>query len=132
MLQKNFGVVRKMTYGIRFEQKDILVVPFPFSDLSGIKQRPVLVISNNIYNKMSNDIVTCGITSNLRILRHSIAIDNKNLEKGKIPVKSLIKTDKIFTLEKQIVRKRIARVDDETFEKVKSELAKLFNIQSKM
>ena len=50
--------------GTRFEQGDILILPFPFSDLSSIKQRPVLVLSNSEYNKKTEDIVTCGITSN--------------------------------------------------------------------
>jgi len=33
-----------------FEQGEILLIPVPFSDLSSVKKRPVLVLSNSIHN----------------------------------------------------------------------------------
>lgn len=111
-----------MTFGTRFEQGEILIIPFPFSDLSAVKQRPVLVLSKE--NK-GDDLVTCGITSNLRDAQHSVLIDNEHLVKGKIPVTSRIKVDKIFTVEKSVVKKRIAKVDVRTFQKVRNELFSL-------
>jgi len=105
--------------GTRFEQGDILILPFPFSDLSSVKQRPVLVLSNSEYNRKTEDLVTCGITSNLKDARYSVPIDNEDLEEGKIPTKSRIKIDKIFTIERSLVRKKVARVDKRTFEKVR-------------
>ena len=47
------------------EQKDLLLVPFPFSDQSGRKVRPVIVISNNEFNKYSEDVIVIGVTSNI-------------------------------------------------------------------
>jgi len=110
-----------MKSGIMFEQGDILIVPFPFSDLSNVRYRPVLVLSNNSDNLFSEDIITCGITSNLKDTRHSVLVDNSSLEEGDIPAKSRIKIDKLFTLEKNIVKKKIGRINKETFEKVKKE-----------
>ncbi|GBE18705.1 pemK-like protein [archaeon BMS3Abin16] len=114
-----------MKSGTQFEQGDIVIVPFPFSDLSSIKQRPVLVLSNNSYNKMSRDIITCAVTSNLKDSEHSVLIGNKDLTEGGIPKKSRIKADKIFTLEQSIIKKKVARVNKRVFEKVKGELKKL-------
>ncbi len=108
-----------------FEQGDILMVPFPFSDLTEIKQRPVLVISKNNYNLKNEDIITCGITSNLRDSSHSVIIGEEELLSGKIPSKSRIKVDKIFTLEQGIVRKKLAKINKNTFQKVKEEYSKL-------
>ena len=68
-----------------YEQGEILIVPFPFSDLSSIRQRPVLVLSKSIDNKQADDIITCGITSNLKDIKYSIIIDNESLESGSIP-----------------------------------------------
>ena len=108
-----------------YEQGEILIVPFPFSDLSSIKQRPVLVLSNKIDNETSNDIITCGITSFLKETKHSVLIDNSCLETGQIPVASRIKIDKLFTLDKNIIKKRIAKLNKNTLEKVKKEFFKL-------
>lgn len=108
-----------MKSGIQFKQGEIVIVPFPFSDLSGTKQRPVLIISNNDYNNTCEDVITCGITSNKKESRYAIIIDNKNLIEGQIPLQSSIKIDKLFTLEKTIIIKKIGRINKETFDKVK-------------
>lgn len=114
-----------MKFGIMYEQGEILIVPFPFSDLSSIKQRPVLVLSKKIDNISSNDLITCGITSFLKETKYSLLIDNNNLEKGQIPVTSRIKIDKLFTLDKNIIKKKIAKLNKNTFEQVKKEFLKL-------
>lgn len=48
-----------------YERGDVVLVPFPFSDLSRTKRRPALVISSDAYNRVSNDIVIAQITSNV-------------------------------------------------------------------
>ncbi len=114
-----------MKSGIPFEQGEIVLVPFPFSDLKSVKQRPVLILSNNSYNKRVEDIVTCGITSNFKDANCSVLIDNSDLLKGKLIVKSRIKVDKIFTLKQTLVKKRIARVNKKVFNQVRKEILKL-------
>ncbi len=114
-----------MTSGIQFEQGEIIIVPFPFSDLSGIKQRPVLILSKTISNRSKEDIITCGITSNIKETNYSVLISNHNLIRGQIPKQSRIKVDKLFSLEKIIVKKSIGRLNKETFEKVKKEFLNL-------
>ena len=103
-----------------YNQGEIIIVPFPFSDLSSIKQRPVLVLSKNSYNESGDDIITCGITSNLKDARHSVLIENTNLEKGQIPAKSRIKVDKLFTIDKSIVKKKVGRLNKEAFNQVRN------------
>ena len=114
-----------MKSGIQFNQGDILIVPFPFSNLTGVRQRPVLVLSKISYLKECEDVITCGITSNLKDSKYSLLIDNSDLVEGNIPVKSRIKVDKLFTLEKKIVIKRIGRVKKEAFNKVRDEFFRL-------
>lgn len=114
-----------MTSGTMFEQGEIVIVPFPFSNLSSIKQRPVLILSKNEYNNNSDDVITCGITSNLKDIPCSILIDNKNLEKGSLPKQSRIKIDKLFTIEKNIVKKKIGKLNNSTMNMVREEFNKL-------
>lgn len=108
-----------------YEQGEIVIVPFPFSDLSNVKQRPVLILSKDADNNLSDDIITCGITSNLRDVKYSVLIDNQDLEKGEIPAKSRIKIDKLFTLDKKIIKKKVAKINKTALLKIKEEFSKL-------
>lgn len=114
-----------MKSGTMFEQGNILIVPFPFSDLSNIKKRPVLVLSKTNENNCSDDIIICGITSNLKDRKHAILVDDSCLIDGFIPSKSAVKVDKLFTINKSIVIKKVARLNKETFKKVKEEFCRL-------
>ena len=114
-----------MTFGILFDQREIVLVPLPFSNLSTTKQRPVLILSKNEDNAQSDDIITCGITSNLKESKHSVIIEQKDLESGYLPSASRIKIDKLFTLEKSIVIKRMGKLNKSSFEDVKREFFKL-------
>jgi mRNA interferase MazF len=108
-----------------YKQGEIIIVPFPFSDLSSVKQRPVLVLSKNVDNEKVEDIITCGITSNIKDSKYSVLIENKNLIEGEIPKPSIAKVDKLFTISQEIVKKKVGRINKETYEKVKSEFIKL-------
>jgi mRNA interferase MazF len=48
---------------ISFSQGDVVLVPFPFTDLSATKQRPALVLSPERLNKIRPDLVLAAITS---------------------------------------------------------------------
>lgn len=107
------------------KQGDIVLVPFPFTDLSGMKKRPVLVISNNRYNISNRDFVCCGITSKINDRDYSVAIDTNDLADGFLAQPSMVKADTIFTLEQSLVIKTIGRASQQTIEKVKGEFLKL-------
>ena len=103
--------------GTRFRQGDVVLVPFPFADLSAVKQRPVLILSADT---SGDDVITCGITSNISRKKHSIPIEQAQFTQGTLPKKSLIRVDKLFTLEKQIIKRRFGRIDQETLDSVKA------------
>ena len=108
-----------------YEQGEIVLAPFPFTDLTTIKQRPLLVISNNDYNGKTSDLVTCDITSNPKDTDFSVLINNKDLIIGQIPVESRIKVDKLFTLSQSIIKKKISKVKESIFNEVKKEFLKI-------
>src|SRR3989344_5009524 len=113
-----------MRSGTMYKQGDIVVVPFPFSNLKSVKQRPVLILSKSLDIQNSDNIITCGLTSHIKTERYSVIIDNSDLENGSIPKQSRIKIDKLFTLDKTIIKKKVARVNQKTFRQVKEELLK--------
>lgn len=51
----------------RFNFGDVVLVPFPFTDQSGVKKRPAVVVSSHTYNSSRRDIVIMAITSQLRL-----------------------------------------------------------------
>ena len=51
---------------MRFEFGAVVLVRFPFTNQTGSKQRPAVVISNRAYNTTKPDVVIMAITSKLR------------------------------------------------------------------
>jgi mRNA interferase MazF len=101
-----------MRFGIMFEHGEIVLIPVPFSNLTSVKRRPVLVLSNNAYNKSSIDMIVVAITSNLS--QKGMQISNDDLENGILPKISVIKVDKIYTLEQGIAIKKIGKLKNKT------------------
>jgi mRNA interferase MazF len=109
-----------------YRQRDIVLVPFPFSDLSGQKVRPVLILSNDAYNQQSADVVVCGLTTNLSPAPYSIIIEVTDVEQpGTLRHKSKIKADTIASLEQSILIKQIARLKLPVFKQVVTEVKDL-------
>ena len=107
------------------EQRDLLLVPFPFSDKSGRKVRPVIVISNNDFNKNSEDSLVIGVTSNISKDKYSIGLANKDLDEGKLSTVCCIKVENILKIEKDLIIKKIGKVNQNILTNIS---AKLFEI----
>ncbi len=101
-----------------YSQRDILLVPVPFTDLSSVKRRPVLVISNNAYNSKTSDILVAAITSNIQENPYGLTINSPDLEQGSLPLMSQIRADKIYALNSRIVSKKFGKLKRAQFEKV--------------
>ena len=106
-------------------QQNIVLVDCSFSNLNERKLRPAVIVSNNNYNKKSQDVVICAMTSNLENKLYSIIIDNSNLSNGKLPVKSRIKADKLLQVEKRLILKSFAKLNNKTFDSLIQEILNL-------
>lgn len=116
-----------MQSGTALESGEVVLVPFPFTDLSQVKRRPVLILSNRNHNSVSKDFICCGMTSNLGNRRNSILLDPSEMAEGAIPVKSRVKYDKVFTLEKSLIVKALGMVSQGTLAKVRQGLISLLS-----
>jgi mRNA interferase MazF len=105
---------------LKVEQRDIILIHFPFSDLSGIKVRPALVISKNSYNDYHPDVIVLALTSNLSKSSFKVYVENKDLETGNLPVKSAIRVDKPFSIAQKKVLKIQAKLNLLKFAEVKN------------
>ena len=109
------------------EQKDLLLVPFPFSDQSGRKVRPVIVISNNEFNKYSDDVLVIGVTSNILKDKYTISLTNTNLDEGKLLTNCIIKVENLLKLDKDLIIKKIGKINQETLRDTINKLFALIN-----
>ena len=89
-----------------YKQGDIVLVLFPFSDLSNQKQRPAIILSNDIVN-FSSDVVVAQITSQIKNDGFSFYLDRKFLTTPLIK-DSEVRCHKIFSADKTIIRKSIS------------------------
>ena len=98
----------------KFVRGDIVVIPFPFSDLSDSKRRPALVLAD----LRGDDIILCQITSQTTKDIYSLPINEHDFLSGKLNVPSNIRPNRIFTADKNIVIKRVALIDKTTIDAV--------------
>lgn len=98
-----------------FTKGDIVLFPFPFTDLTNRKLRPCLVISD----EMNEDILLCQITSQrIRKDRYCVEIRKDETIDGSLRIDSYIRTNMIFTANRKQILKRICRVKDKEYEDV--------------
>ena len=109
------------------EQKDLLLVPFPFSDQSGKKVRPVIVISNNEFNKYSDDVIVVGVTSNISKDKYTITLENTNLDEGKLSTKCCIKVENLLKLDKELIIKKIGKINKENLKNTIDKLSAIIS-----
>jgi len=97
-----------------FIKGDVVVIPFPFSDLSATKRRPSLVIATT----KGNDIITCQITSQFHNDNYSIILENKDFECGTLNQMSYIRPNKLITIDKSIVLYKIGEIKKDFYNNV--------------
>lgn len=107
-------------------QGDIVLVPFPFTDLSGQKRRPALVVSPNGFDP--EDLVLCAITSRLpgRPLPWDVSLRAQDLVNGALPRPSVVKVGKLFTMRHALIAGRFGRVRPQKLADVLRALQRLF------
>lgn len=107
------------------KQQEIVWVKIPFSDFSETKLRPALIVSNNDYNSEAGDIVICAITSNIQKADYSVQLSQKDLIEGNLPIESRIKADKIMQINKKLIMRTFAKINEKKFDETSAEIKKL-------
>ena len=94
---------------------DIVLFPFPYTDLSDRKLRPCLVLSE----EMGDDIVLCQITSQrLRKDEYSVELKQADTTDGTIMIDSYIRANMVFTAAKAQIRRKLCKVRDDKYRQV--------------
>ena len=105
----------------RFIKGDIVVIPFPFSDLSNAKRRPALVVAN----LKGNDLILCQITSQKVKDEYSIPLADKDFTEGSLKKPSNIRPNRIFTADKNIILYKVGRISIQKLNEVVQKIIKI-------
>jgi mRNA interferase MazF len=91
---------------------DVLLVPFPFTDQQGIKQRPAVVVSSGAYNANRPDVLIMAITSVLRSPGSALAFAEAVLAdwQGAGLIKPSVFKPVFTTIEQRLIIKRLGSV----------------------
>ena len=105
----------------RFIKGDIVVIPFPFSDLTGAKKRPALVITN----LKGEDLILCQITSKKVRNEYAITITEEDFEEGGLKQESNVRPNKIFTADRSIILYKAGKLKREKVENIIETIIKI-------
>lgn len=110
-----------------FEAGALVLLPFPFSDASTEKRRPVLVLTApNEYG----DFIGMAVSSRSHH-DHVIALANDDLLDGNLPKPSWIRVDRVVTLNASLVIKTFANIKPEIHRLAVSNLCEMMQQQIK-
>ena len=90
------------------ERGELLLVPFPFSDMSASKRRPVLALTAA---DRYGDFIGLPVTSRPQA-EFGVPLTNADLVRGWLPAPSWIRTDRIVTLNSSLVVRSVGRVSE--------------------
>jgi mRNA interferase MazF len=119
----------KMPFMTAFKKGDVVLVAFPFTDLTTTKVRPALVISSDSFQRSGLDVVLAGITSQIpkkiSVTDFLLSLEDRRL--AGLPKPSLVRLGKIVTLDQRLIRKKLGRLPESTLTKLTLELQKLLS-----
>src|SRR6266705_1299059 len=102
----------------RYKRGDIVLVPFPFTDLSSSKRRPALVVSPDWFNSSNQDFVLVAITSQIGADPRSVLLDEADYVVGKLPKRLMVKLAKVFTIHSALIGKRICAIAESKLDEI--------------
>lgn len=100
----------------------VVLVPFPFSDLSRAKLRPAVVMAD----AGRNDWILCQVTSRPYGDERAIAIADQDFETGGLRVASVARPGKLFTAHATLLTAEVGRLCAPAFERIRQGVVAMF------
>lgn len=107
----------------KFVKGDVVVVPFPFSDLSVHKKRPALVVAS----MTGDDVILCQITSKTIRDTYAIPLTESDFKTGEFHQDSNIRPNRLFTADSNIILYRIGILNPEKNKEVVSKIIEIID-----
>ncbi|MGH7428935.1 MAG: type II toxin-antitoxin system PemK/MazF family toxin [Candidatus Methylomirabilaceae bacterium] len=100
----------------------IVLVRFPFSDLSQTKLRPAVVLANAGHG----DWILCQVTSKPYGDARAIKLEDANFASGSLRVTSYARPAKLFTANRDLIVAQVATLNQESFTQILDTVVNLF------
>lgn len=101
----------------------VVLVPFPFSDLTNSKLRPAVILAD----AGRGDWVLCQITSNPYSDPHAILITEDNFAEGSLRIASYARPGKLFTANLDIMVAQAGILKPETLRQIVDAIVAMLN-----
>jgi len=98
-----------------FTAGQVVVLPFPYSDLSGHKHRPVLLLAAVEYD----DWIICQITSNPYADPYAVRLAQSDFLSGGLPHTSYARPTKLFTANTSLIAGQSGILRGQVFDEVR-------------
>jgi mRNA interferase MazF len=103
---------------------DIVLIPFPFTDLSGNKNRPAVILIDS-----EEDVTVCFITAQLK-WQTEFDIILKPSDLNGLKKLSLVRLTKFATIDKDLIIGRLGSFDDNNIDLLNSNLIKILKLDN--
>jgi len=90
---------------------EVILVNFPFTDLSTSKKRPAVIISSQSYNDEKDDVILLAITSQMRKIKYFGSLPISDWQEAGLPKESLFKP-LIATIDKNYIFKKLGVISN--------------------
>jgi mRNA interferase MazF len=108
----------------RFIKGEVVVVPFPFSDLSNFKRRPALVLAP----LKGDDVILCQITTISRGDGYSVRLSDSDFRIGTLHHESNVRPNRIFTAEESIIVRSIGEISQTKIDEVMNRIINILTV----
>jgi mRNA interferase MazF len=105
----------------KFIRGEVVVVPFPFSDLTTAKRRPALVLAG----LEGDDLILCQITSQAIKDQYAIPLQDHDFAQGALKQPSQVRPNRLFTADSHIVLYRVGSLQAAKLDELTNKLVKI-------
>lgn len=102
---------------------DVVVLPFPQTDLQTGKRRPALVVADLV----GDDLILCQITTQSRHDDYSVALTSSDFERGRLNIDSFIRPNRLFTVDHAVIAYTAAKIRATKLDEVRTKIRQLFS-----
>jgi mRNA interferase MazF len=104
---------------------DIVLLQFPFTDLTTTKKRPAIVVSSGEYNNKRPDIIVMAVTSRIREIQSFCDVTIEEWKQAGLIKESAIKPI-IITIEKDLILAKLGQLQKQDTQALRNNLQTIF------